>query len=229
MSESLLIVSIAFPTIFFLLFVVFGPLAYKKKNDKKYDFLTNFPYELMANEAEPLEILTVIFYDAFLFSLSLLAIYQVMVNYQSSRLISFILLGGFFALAFAISMISLGLTPASKEKSHTTKFVISSALLLCYNFINGIFLFAVSKGYKAMVAMNVFGALCFVVSLATFVIMLNPKLKNWPNLESVSEKDGTISYRRPRPFVLAFSEWGILLLTIVGYLFAAIGNALILL
>lgn len=228
MREILLVLSILLPILFFGLFVIFGISFYKAKNSRKFDFLTEFPYELLeANEGK--EFLVRLFFDAFPLSMAFLTIFQITVHYESASLISFILLGGFIAIAFALSLISLSLVSASKEKAHTTRFVVSCALLTVLNFVNGIFLFSVSRGFKAEVAMKVIGGICFLFALSSLLVMFNPKLKNWPSLESVSEIDGSVSYRRPRPFVLAVSEWVLILISLLGIIAASIGNALVIL
>ena len=43
--------------------------------------------------------------------------------------------------------------------------------------------------------------------IALLIIMINPKLRDWARLEKQVNGDGTISYRRPKVFILALSEW----------------------
>lgn len=45
------------------------------------------------------------------------------------------------------------------------------------------------------------------LALAELVLVFNPYLKRWETLEAVTQKDGSVTYERPKRFVLPFSEW----------------------
>ncbi len=65
------------------------------------------------------------------------------------------------------------------------------------------------------------------LSLVELVLAFNPSLKRWESLEAVTQADGTVTYERPKRFVLPFSEWltTLVFLALTGYIvFAAIIN-----
>ena len=66
-----------------------------------------------------------------------------------------------------------------------------------------------------------------VIALAVAIILVNPRLKTWAKLEKVVDEDGASSLKRPKPFVLAFSEWIVIFLGVLSYILTALCNYLI--
>lgn len=60
------------------------------------------------------------------------------------------------------------------------------------------------------------GVIAGIMMILTILIMVNPKLKDWAQLEQKNDDGAEASYRRPKFFPLAFSEWAILLINFVG-------------
>ena len=76
-------------------------------------------------------------------------------------------------------------------------------------------------------AVFVLSIMQFAISLTVVFILVNPRLKNWAQLEKVVGKDGGSSLKRPKPFVLAFSEWIIIFLSVLAWFLAGLCNYLI--
>jgi hypothetical protein len=57
-------------------------------------------------------------------------------------------------------------------------------------------------------------------------IMVNPKLANWAKLESSVDESGAIVEKRPKYFVLAFSEWLVVLTGVVSSVLAIVAFVL---
>ncbi len=68
------------------------------------------------------------------------------------------------------------------------------------------------KGSPLALAMSILAGL---LAIGTIVITLNPKLKNWAQLEKKQNGEEVI-YTRPKIFPLAFSEWLIILINFIG-------------
>ena len=68
------------------------------------------------------------------------------------------------------------------------------------------------KGSPLALAMSILAGL---LAIGTIVITLNPKLKNWAELEKKQNGEEVI-YTRPKIFPLAFSEWLIILINFIG-------------
>jgi hypothetical protein len=60
------------------------------------------------------------------------------------------------------------------------------------------------------------GILEAMLGFATLLIMLNPRLRNWANMNAKTEEDGTVVIVRPRFFILAFSEWLVIFINLAA-------------
>ena len=227
MSETLIVLSILSPVVLFAAFIFFGLWNYRKEQGRKYDFLTEFPYEMLGKKTAISRFVSSLL-GAYLISLVLLCVFQISLFYQSSTLLPFIIVGGFLTLAYGIVTMFLSTLSASNEKAHLNLFVINAGFLVVNASMNGIFLWAASRGLTMEIASKILGTICFFAAVAAVLVMMNPKLKDWPLLENVAEPDGTVSFRRPRPFILAWSEWILLFVSLMVSVFAGIGNALLL-
>ena len=61
----------------------------------------------------------------------------------------------------------------------------------------------------------VLGIVSGVIAIAVLFLIVNPKLKNWAKLEVEGEGEEK-TYKRGKVFILAFTEWLILLLSVIG-------------
>ena len=65
------------------------------------------------------------------------------------------------------------------------------------------------------VAYKVLAGFAFTLMAFNLLMALNPKLTKWDHLEESKNKDGTVSYVRPKISPLAFSLW-LNFLTLIG-------------
>jgi hypothetical protein len=68
----------------------------------------------------------------------------------------------------------------------------------------------------------VLAIISIVICLGYFGVSMNPKLNAPLNYEEVKNEDGSVSYRRPKFFVLAFSEWLVIFANILGLILTLI-------
>ena len=192
-------------------------LAYKKGMKRKFDVLSEFPFELMDRNSN-LALVTRLTFLMFFVTLTPWLYFQLEMSSISDTLSAM----GWFVLASFIAFIALfiaiSLTNPSYEKAHNFYFAGSSGFLTISSGLEGTYLIRISQGTGnelTSTLLIVIAVLCFLVALLSLGTLINPKLKNWPKLDAVSEPDGTVTFKRPRPFVLALSEWLILLLAII--------------
>lgn len=138
--------------------------------------------------------------------------------------------GGLGALAMILSfiygieglvMVSIFLFNIRYANTHTklsTGFMAGSFLVNGLTTLYAILTFTTwnkfDKGSPLALTMAVIAGL---LTIGTLVITLNPKLKNWAQLEKV-EGGEEVVYKRPKIFPLAFSEWLLILINFVGEL-----------
>ena len=69
----------------------------------------------------------------------------------------------------------------------------------------------------ALVAFIISILICLVI----FILIMNPKITKWAEMEKHVNEDGSATYQRPKYFVLAFSEWIVIFtvyLTIIPFI-----------
>lgn len=206
-------------TLALILALVFGALlfltsllSYKVENGRQFDLFNEFPYELMNGKTRGAFISRLNF-SLFLVTLLPWTFFQIQSARGSNTLTMLTMIIFLALIAFVALTVIISLTNPSNEKTQNYLFVGESATLVISSGMEGFYILKVASG-----GMTIFmGIVCFIIALVSLGILVNPKLKNWPKLDAVAETDGTVTYKRPRPFVLAISEWALIIL---AYLFA---------
>ena len=216
---------ISFSSLLFLSFacvLIFGLAGYRKKKERGYSFLSEFPFELNENQNGLSQISRVaVFASGLSFALAETSLLW------DNDFYPYITLGiviTVLGIAKAACYILLYKVPAYHFKPHILVSVLHMALtgLLCA--FEGIFflnLRAVSE-VPALVLMG-----CeFAFALLLCVLAVNPKMSSWTKMETIGNEDGSIEVVRPKPFVLAFSEWLAIFADLAGTLVFVLGIAL---
>lgn len=136
--------------------------------------------------------------------------------------------GGLGAIAMIVSflfgiegivMVSIFLFNICYTNTHTklsTGFMAGSFLVNALTTLYAILTYTTwnkfDKGSPLALSMAIVAGL---LAIATLVITLNPKLKNWAQLVK-SQNGEEVVYSRPKIFPLAFSEWLIILINVLG-------------
>jgi hypothetical protein len=205
-----------------LLFPLFG----KRNGHREYAFLSYFPYELFETSREPFFLTGRIFEGLYLAAILLSTDCLFLPGYED---LSFSIMVVIFYVAAVLGTLALTLVSASFPKQHLALFFLTAAAMGLKDAVAGYYLVAIYKytleGYALALAI-----VLFVIALAYALLLLNPKLKDWAKMKAVANPDGTVSYVRPRPFVLAASEWlfvfldfGATLITLIAFYLVALG------
>lgn len=167
----------------------------------KYDLRNHFPYELNYELrfkdnliGNLILIASFLFGTIYLFTYSKLRFDGMLISIIASGTIS------------AILIVFLFLTPLKHLRLHL---------------LETIFLFASNFSFSSLIAIECYrqfkdlnNALVLIglilsalMALIIFILIMNPRLSKWANLESKTNDDGSSTYIRPKYFVLAYSEW----------------------
>ena len=216
------------PAIFLLYFLLgSGQFEYSLKDDRKrmYSILTDFPYEMMPKNRKNYALIFLAGY----FLLSLLTNVSMFINFYdyAPTITGLLIISAFLSLAYAFFNLRIHKLTASLEKSHLGRFFVMGLTLILLTSINGIIFINLSRGRKLETLVFVLSIVMFVIALAVAIILVNPRLKTWAKLEKVVDEDGASSLKRPKPFVLAFSEWIVIFLGVLSYILTALCNYLI--
>jgi hypothetical protein len=206
--------------LFYGLMLLCGLLE-KKDAKEPYDLLSYFPYELFEDSRKPLTTFARLFEVAsHLAFLAGYVYFLTTLNSEGWNVLSFPLTVAVIACLSSILAILLAVVPAGYPKEHLTLYFVATAGRLLTAAMTGIYFLNVwrlSDGTNNALLLA-FAILLFVVALGDFLLLLNPKLVRWYEMKKVANEDGSIKLIRPRPFVLAFSEW----LVSLGYLLSAV-------
>ena len=207
--------------LFFALYLIFGRLHYKKKtNGQRYDYLTMFPFEMSEGES-PFMPATRIFLALFQIATVLGSIYLIYLFPSFNYMIGIVIIYGVSCLLKAGGSLMMNFAPAYAGKPHLLSFVGYLAAFALSEALAGI-CFLNLRGFSSPLALT-FTIISFILTLCGMLFAANPRMSKWANLKSTMEQDGSITTSRPRPFVLAASEWGLTLLDLLGILTSVIG------
>lgn len=186
-------------------FFLMGFLSFFRKRVKKprYDFLTDFPFELYdgINQTSILSRLGFMVYQlAFIviaFSAFSINIIPGLNAYVIFLLVLFFIKGTTFVFLLFV--------PASNERVHMA-FALSSFILeATCSFVIGLVYFQFTNDSYAIFGW-VFSIISWVLTAINLSLVLNPRLSSWAKMNVVEDMDGA-HLEKPRPFILAFSEW----------------------
>ena len=200
--KSLLIPSLIGAIISFTIFMVFSFLNYKKRYSVTYNLRNMFPYELNYESSFKDNLIGNIFLLLSSASLVLffISFFQSMNNYGLTLMS---LIAGVLA---SVMMPFVVFVPVKILKTHLfvdVLFFLTTFLTLASFGLVMVNEYQLFMQTKSLVMAIIDLTFAFLV----FLILMNPKLTHWGDLEEVTNSDGTKYYKRPKYFVLAFSEW----------------------
>lgn len=193
--------------------------------------LVFFSYHLKRKENEPFNIRQYFFYEAFqgdknnVIFLRVLEVTLISINIYASAALFFVdhdetLVSKYYFLIvvgvealLGVTILFLSLVPLSQEKIHVLLFFLFGALLTIRSASIGRILISAWKRSVDGKGMDlIFAIISFAFAVISFLPLINPKLKNYATLIPTTNKDGTTSMERPHYFVMAFSEWLLLII-----------------
>lgn len=220
MMKTLLIFFISAGIVSALFFVAFGLLNLKaQQNAKRYDLLTDFPYDFSFGQ-NPFSLFSRVFFVAFALSVAFLPLGLVMGDYPGVSSMGIFLMASLFFLAGAGSGVVF--VSSMKTKPHlVSAFAFLLIGGLC-SFFAGLLFFQFRNDYPGIGW--TFAILLWVVAFLFILLAINPRLANWAKMNVVESVDGSY-LEKPRPFWLAFTEW--LSFILYGVLFVLVSSAFI--
>ena len=206
----------------------------KKKMEKEVEdasFLRYFPSEYFEIKTSLDVLLTSFFVVAYALMAAPLILTLLTVEIMDDSLRAYIGLGiTTFAISMILNFLLISVKP-SKERAHFMIFVALSFLMAVSVAMEGLVFmsfrsFSISEEWSIA-----FSIVHFVLSAFFVALPLNPKMRDWYRLEAMTNKDGSVSYKRPKIFILAFSEWQLygamslsFLSSMISYFLMYLGN-----
>ena len=210
------IISVTLLLVSFLGIILSAKLLSKPIDEYKFSFMRIFPFEVVnaIGEYSKFYSFSLYLFSGMCFSPILLVISE-QTSLKSLNPMS-ILLACILALS-GLCFIFLNIFDATHVKAHLSLFTVFAFLILLSStllFSRGLISFNIFKEHGRQeyifLVSEILAALTFCFVL---LIIFNPKLKSWAVLE---ERDG--KYYRPKRFVLAYSEWALVLTLFINEL-----------
>lgn len=186
--------------IFFIGYILISKSNYYQRFKMEYHMRNTFPYEFNYQGT---------FKDNLVGNLFLcLSFITSMANYAMfdmthSGFMIFVMVVGFFS---SIMVLVINFVPLRLLKAH----IISSVLTLIAGFALpaslSIASFSIYNANENKLALAT-AIISLVLTIFVFILLMNPNLTHWAQAEKKTNDDGTVTYIRPKYFVLAFTEW----------------------
>lgn len=214
-----LVMLVTLPTVF-----ITYALIVKKEEKEPFSFRSYFSYEFFPKDKKNTHYLILRIIEGFAFSVNVLpGLYGLLSLHQWDLNSALLFIALFLAgLTFGVGQYLLSVIDLSFAKQHLSLFFATDASLILFAGMGGFYFLAVYRNLNELPIL-ILAILLFLVLLFSVAFVLNPKIKDWGKMEKQENEDGSVSYRRPKRFVLPYSEWGLALLSILSSVIMLIG------
>lgn len=199
--------------LFFALFFVFGSIHYRKENGNRFKPTSYFPYEQFMGQGDYALTLARIFSGAFLISQGLISVLILGISEPDGVIRSFSYIVAVAAAVEMILLFFLLLLPAQYTKAHIFVVVFYFCCTVLYAVMAGSYLYGQSN-YNTVLSL-VFGIIEWLLGFLILLLLVNPRFMNWARLHAENTGDGDKVIFRPKFFILAASEWAVLLINLL--------------
>lgn len=195
--------------ILFPFMMVFYVRYAKKQDHVPFHFRNCFPYEGFVDREKRQDVLgrvleTLVLIVSLVPAIYVLSAYiTVNVNFKI-YLIVFLIISVFAAAGFA----SISIVPLFKPRAHLILYFVYLAMMALKKTISGLTLLQLHQE-SGILASKIIAIVVFVTLITEVFLLVNPKLRTWDRLEKGVNKKGEEVLRRPKWFVLAYSEWAV--------------------
>lgn len=205
--ESVLTVTLITAIIALAIVLIFGVNAYRLKQNSNYSFLDQFPFEISqgvgASYALYIHILMLLYTVASVF-FGFYIITKPETHFSGlTFLVSWSLTSAVIYLIF--------ITKFTSVKRH----LFVSALLFILTVINGVMAGLYYQFSPAQLISKVPSIISYLLAFFALLLALNPRLSKWSMMDKIEQQDGSIIVLRPKIFVLAVTEWLLILLNVL--------------
>ena len=207
----------------FLAFLLLGQNVRKQKG-KKFDFMTEFPFEFVGEREQRSALSRNLLLGYAIFD-AVAALFMLLTAETHQGLVSLSVVYFLINIFKDAALVANCLVPAYETKPHLLSFVLFGGLLALSSIVGTILLFNMS--YINLPLAIVFGVIAGCVSLFTLGAIVNPKLSGWSKMLTTMDEDGNVDTSRPRPFILAFTEWLLLFANVIATTFSLLGFGII--
>jgi len=224
MNLGLAIADLSALLLFFVLWNVFGRIHYRKAYDKHFRSFSFFPYEMFMGKSDVFLSFARIFAAGFLIAQGLSSILLLQLSEGSAILIAYVTIVGILGAAEMVLLFFLLLLPAQYSKGHIFVVVFYYCSTVLYAVTGGLFLLTRSQYQLIGIVLAI---ALFTLGFGVLFLLINPKFSYWAKLHVENDKEGEVVVFRPRFFILAASEWLVMIINVLATFILILGLLLI--
>lgn len=187
--------------------IIFAINSFRMKQRRDYSFLNEFPFELTqgvgANFTRFMHVLVLFFSIMMIF----FGFYRI--EYIIAHFSGLVFLMSWTLTAFLIYLIFI--VKFTSVKRH----LFISALFFLLTVLNGLMFGLYLQLSPVYMLDKTYPIISYILGAIALLLVLNPKLSHWSYMDKIEQQDGTVIVLRPRVFVLAFTEWALVLINIL--------------
>ena len=192
-----------------IFFFLFSFTNYKVRFKSNYNIRNHFPYELNYEGEFKDNLLGNIF--AILIAVGAILFYAFYDESRTNGYFLFTMIGGMINSLTVLALIFLPLKLLKAHLATVTINVIFSFLIPFALALEASIAFSKTKEAAPLIFIIINSLICLFV----FILLLNPRLTRWADMDKKENEDGSISYLRPKYLSLAFTEWLLFFLNIL--------------
>lgn len=206
-TETILTASLLVALVALSLMIIFAINSYRYKQKQAYSFLNQFPFELTQGAGQNnhlyIHILVLLFSLASVF----FGFYRIQYPLADFSGLSFLL--SWSATSFVIYLVFI--VKFTSVKRH----LLISSLLFILTILNGLMMGLYLQRSPELILQQAHPIISYALALIALLLAVNPKLSHWSFMDKIEQQDGTIIVLRPKVFILALTEWALIIINIL--------------
>lgn len=182
----------------YILTLIFQLTMFKMKQNRKFSFRNELPFELV----QGVDVRYSLLQNILLFLITIAEVVFAF-NYFPSlvRWYEYLLVAGFVLSAIMVYL--LHFVRVFEIKRHIIVMLLQALGVFTTFLALGIYMQFNIYDHQNLA----FAIVLYVLAFAMIALLLNPKLRNWPIMDKREQQDGTVLILRPKTFLLAIYEW----------------------
>ncbi len=205
-------------------------ISYAKKQDHvPFHYRNCFPYEAFVDKERSQDKLARVLQALVLIATLVPSVFSLSAFVNAKTDTNFNIYNSFFlvlSLLAAVGFVLISIIPLKNPRIHLILYFVYLATMILKKTVGGVTLLQLSAQYVSEAA-KILGIVVLITLLVEIILLVNPKLKTWDKLERVTNEKGEEVLRRPKWFVLAYSEWAVFGVGLIADIIMTVGVYLV--
>ncbi len=187
--------------------LIFSINSFRMRQRRNFSFLNEFPFELTqgvgTNFIRYMHVLILLF----TMMMVLFGFYRI--EFALAHFSGLVFLMSWTVTSFLIYLIFI--VKFTSVKRH----LLVASLFFLLTVLNGLMFGLYLQFSPVFILEKVYAVISYVLSGIALLLVFNPKLSHWSYMDKIEQQDGTTIVLRPKIFVLAATEWALIIINIL--------------